>query len=69
MTDDTQVVAALRKAAKKYEAADAKRKAAMSELTDAIRLADSAGVARNEIQRVTKVSRVTLYRLVEGPKK
>lgn len=68
MTDQKATTAALKRAARKYEKADVARKAAMAELTEAIRAADRDGVARNEIQRLSGVSRVTLYRLVEGPK-
>lgn len=68
MTTEPTATTALKRAAKKYERADAARKAAMAELTEAIRAADRAGIPRNEIQRLSGVSRVTLYRLVEGPK-
>lgn len=66
MTTDKEAVTALRRAARKYETAEAKRQAAMTELTDAIRVADEAGVTRNEIQRLSGVSRVTVYRVFEG---
>ena len=56
---------ALKRAAKRYEQAEAKRQAAMTELTGAIKVADVAGVPRNEIQRLSGVSRVTVYRALE----
>lgn len=64
MTTHKEAVAGLRRAAKKYEAAQAKRDAAMAELNDAIRAADDAGVPRNEIQREAGVARQTVYNAV-----
>lgn len=61
---DQQTVTALKRAAAKYEKAEKARQAAMAELRDSILMADAAGVARNEIQRLTGVARVTLYRIL-----
>lgn len=65
---DTHAVAALRRAARKFKKAGEARDVAAAELADAIRAADAAGVARNEIVRVAGVARQTVYRAVEGPK-
>lgn len=67
MTDNA-TVAALRRAARKYEKAQAARDAAMVELTEAMRAADVAGVSRNEIQRVAGVARNTVYSALGGAK-
>jgi predicted DNA-binding protein (UPF0251 family) len=68
MTTEEEATAALKRAAKRYEAAQAKREAAMNELAEAMREADVAGVPRNEIQRVSGVARQTMYRVVDGAK-
>lgn len=60
----TDAAASLKKAAKKYEKAQAARDAAMAELVTAMREADEAGVARNEIQRLSGLARQTVYNAV-----
>lgn len=63
----TDPVAEIKKAAKKYEKAQAVRDEAMAVLVRAMRAADKAGVARNEIQRASGLARVTVYRAVDAP--
>lgn len=58
---EKEATAALRRAAKKYEKAQAARDAAFTELGEAIRAADQAGVGRNEIQRQAGVARQTVW--------
>jgi DNA invertase Pin-like site-specific DNA recombinase len=60
----TNEVAAIKKAAQKYERAQAARDAAMAELVAAMRAADTAGVSRNEIQRASGLARQTVYNAV-----
>lgn len=66
MTDTTEAADLLRQAAGKFRAAAAARDQAADELADAIRVADAAGMARNEIVEVAGVARMTVYRAVEG---
>lgn len=56
----------LKRAAKKYEKAQAARDAAMAELIVAMQAADAAGVARNEIQRLSGLARQTVYNAVSS---
>jgi hypothetical protein len=58
---------ALKRAARKYEKAVAAREAALHELVLAMRAADQAGVARNEIQRTSGLARQTVYDAVTAP--
>jgi hypothetical protein len=63
----TEELAALKRAARKYEKAQAAREAAMHALVLAMRAADQAGVARNEIQRASGLARQTVYNAVTAP--
>lgn len=63
---DMEPVARIKKAARKYEKAQAARDAAMAELVAAMRAADEANVARNEIQRASGLARQTVYNAVAG---
>jgi hypothetical protein len=63
----TDPAATLKKAAKKYEKAQAARDAAMHELVLAMRQADKEGLARNEIQRLSGLARRTVYNAVSAP--